>query len=219
MIEQLPLGYLKINPANKEELINNISKNIIDHNKSYCIPLNLSKYIMAKKDAKLREVILRADMVIADGIAIVWLCKRAGYRHITKIAGIDLAEDVLAQAKENNWRLFFLGASPENINLCINNIAKQYNGICIAGSHHGYFRNEEVPRIRDLINSSNANILLVGMGLPQKEYFIHDYFSKLNVNFALTVGGAFDMWAGKKKRTPQVFQKMGIEWLARSIYD
>ena len=196
-----------------------IEKRIAEAKQTYCIPLNLTKYAISKKDLKLREVINSADLIISDGISIVWLSKRAGYQNVYRIAGIELAERILSWAEERGWNLFFLGASPENLKMATKNLNNRLNNLNIVGSHHGYFRQHEIKELIRLINNSNADILFLGLGLPQKEYFIHDYLDKISVKFCLPVGGAFDVWAEAKKRTPKTIQSMGMEWLYRSLYD
>jgi exopolysaccharide biosynthesis WecB/TagA/CpsF family protein len=57
------------------------------------------------------------------------------------------------------------------------------------------------------------------MGMPQKEYFIQDHFLEINSSFWLPVGGAFDIWAQTKRRADPLIQKLGLEWLQRSLYD
>ena len=219
MISNLPLGHLKVSAGGTGEVIDFIRKRISENKKTYCIPLNLTKYVMSKKDPKLKEVINSADLITPDGISIVWLSRRAGYQDVYRVPGIDLAERVLSESKIRGWRIFLLGASSENLNKAVDNLKKRFNSPHIAGFHHGYFKEHEVEQIIELINRSNSDILFLGLGLPQKEYFIHDYFSRINVKFCLAVGGAFDVWAGAKQRTPSLIQKIGLEWLFRSFYD
>ena len=76
MVLTKPLNHLKINSSNIEEIIDYIRKRIAQNEHFYCIPLNLTKYAMAKTDKKLRAVINSADLVVADGISIVWLSKQ-----------------------------------------------------------------------------------------------------------------------------------------------
>jgi N-acetylglucosaminyldiphosphoundecaprenol N-acetyl-beta-D-mannosaminyltransferase len=174
---------------------------------------------MSKRDRKLQDVIHSADLIVSDGISMVWLSKRAGYNDVFRVTGIDLAEKLLSEAKEQEWRLFFLGASPENLKKAINNVKEKYNNPKIAGYHHGYFKLEEIEEVISLINESDVDILFLGMGMPQKEYFVSDYIDKLNVKFCMAVGGAFDIWSGAKQRTPKIIQIIGLEWLFRSFYD
>ena len=174
---------------------------------------------MSKNDTKLRDVINSSNLSIADGISMVWLSRRAGYTDVDRLTGIDLAEHILSESKDRQWKLFFLGALPENLDMAIENVKRRFNSPYIAGYHHGYFKENEIDKIIRLINQSHADILLIGLGMPQKEYFIHDYLNKINVRFCLAVGGAFDVWSESKKRTPKVIQRAGLEWLFRSFYD
>ncbi len=219
MIENLPLGHIKISTGNIDEILKHIEKNISENKSFYCIPLNLTKYVVSKKDCKLREVIKSADLIISDGVPIVWLSRRAGYKDVIRVTGIDLAEQILSHSRERGWRIFFLGASPNNLESAIKNLRNRFNNPDVVGYHHGYFKKHEVEEIIEVINNSSPDILFLGLGMPQKEYLIHDYFIKINVKFCLPVGGAFDIWAEAKKRAPKVFQRVGCEWLYRSLYD
>jgi len=201
------------------EIMTYVASRIDDNQKSYVMPLNLSKYIVSKKDFKLRKSILSADLVISDGVPIVWLSRRLGYCDVSRITGIDLAEAMLSLSKKQGWRIFLLGGSAINLNRVINNLNERFSDPCVVGYHHGYFPESDIHKVIDVINGSDSDILLLGLGMPQKEYLIHDYLHRIEVRFCLPVGGAFDVWAGVKGRTPQVLQRMGVEWLYRSIYD
>lgn len=219
MVVNLPLWHLKISQGDLPFFLSYVQSCIIQNRKSYCIPLNLTKYVISKRDNKLRNVINAANLVISDGISILWLSRRLGYKTVYRIAGIDFAESIISNSRKNEWKLFFFGASPQNIRIAVNNIEKKFGYPYVAGYHHGYYEPDEIKSIIDSINSSQADILLLGLGLPQKEYFIHDYYKKINVKFCLAIGGAFDVWADKKRRTPLRLQKIGFEWAYRGFYD
>jgi N-acetylglucosaminyldiphosphoundecaprenol N-acetyl-beta-D-mannosaminyltransferase len=219
MIKNYPLGHVKICSGDINDVMEFFTKRISDQKETYCMPLNLTKYVISKKDPKLQEVIRSADLVISDGISIVWLSRRAGYEDVYHVPGIDLAEKILSQSREQGWRMFFLGASPENLHMAIHNARERFNNPYIAGFHHGYFKQYEIEKIIEQINSSKPDVLLLGLGMPQKEYFIHDYFRQIRVALCLPVGGAFDVWAEVKKRIPKMIQRVGLEWLFRSFYD
>jgi len=219
MISKLPFGHLKISPGIKNEFLTYIEDLIEKNKRAYCIPLNLTKYVISKNDFKLREAINSADMIIADGMAIVWLSRRLGYKNVFRVTGIDLAEEIISRSKKFRWKLYFFGASSKNLEKAIDNIRKKFNRPDIVGYHHGYFKSNEIDRIINNINNLNADILFIGLGLPQKEYFIQDHFDKIKARFCLPIGGAFDVWAETKKRSPQLVQKTGLEWLYRSFSD
>ncbi|MFQ6071071.1 MAG: WecB/TagA/CpsF family glycosyltransferase [Candidatus Aminicenantales bacterium] len=272
------LGHIRISAGTVEDFLSFIGKSISRKKKSYCIPLNCTKYAVSKRDSKLREVINSADLCLADGKPIVWLSRRLGYRNVSHVTGIRLAEAVLARSRKENWRIFILGASPQNLEKALHTINKRFNNPLIAGFCHGYFNSSEScselfteradessvktvatlatgafspdmncgsktrhPRIAgfipessfpsvlsnpllneleaviESINACNPDILLLGLGMPQKEYFIHDHFHEINATFWLPVGGAIDIWARAKRRAPLFLQQTGLEWLFRSF--
>lgn len=214
-----PLAHLKISTGTLDQILSYIEECIAGDKRIYCIPLNVTKYVLSKKDSKLREVICDSDLVIADGIPIMWLSRRVGYGDVHRVTGIDLAEAILSNSKKNMWKLFFLGASSENLERAIERVCERFDYPDIVGYENGYFKPEDIDKVVNKINSSDADILFLGLGMPQKEYFIRDYFVKTTARFYLPVGGAFDIWADVKKRTPKVVQKIGMEWFYRSFYD
>jgi len=78
-MKNLPLGHLKVSSGTIDDAIKFIYDCISSQSKAYCIPLNLTKYVLSKSDEKLKQVIREANMIISDGVPIVWLSKRAGY--------------------------------------------------------------------------------------------------------------------------------------------
>lgn len=219
MSKNLPLGHLTITPGDTNRAVGMIDGWIANREKAYCIPINLTKYIKSKKDAKLTRSINNAKLVIADGVPIKWLGRRAGMRDIHRVTGVDLSEQLLAMAKDKGWKLYFLGASPENLARAKERVNERFNNPEFAGARDGYFNDDDIPGIIEDINASQPDILFLGLGMPQKEYFLHDYHDKLDVPFCITVGGAIDIWADAKKRTPKLIQAIGLEWFVRSIYD
>lgn len=213
------LGHLKVTPGDTEAIISLIDGWISSRKKNaYCIPINLTKYVVSKKDEKLTKSINDADLVIADGVPIKWLSRRARIKNVQRVTGVDLSEKLLAMAREKNWKLFFLGASPDNVQKAVERVKERFNDPEIR-YRDGYFKDEDVPGIIEQINEAKPDILFLGLGMPQKEYFLVDHHEQLDVPFSITVGGAIDIWAEAKKRTPPFIQKIGLEWFVRSVYD
>lgn len=219
MITNHPLGHLKVSEGDLSLFLSHVDRCVRHGEKSYCIPLHMTKYELSKTDRKLKNVICSAGIVLADGAPIQWFSKRLGYRTVHHITGIEFAEGILKRSRANGWRLFFLGARPQNLEMALANIDSRFNHPYVAGSHDGYFETDEYSAVIEEINSLKPDVLFLGLGMPQKEYFISDYLHKIDARFLLPVGGAFDIWAQVKKRSPVVLQRAGLEWLQRSLYD
>jgi N-acetylglucosaminyldiphosphoundecaprenol N-acetyl-beta-D-mannosaminyltransferase len=218
-MESLPLRHLKITPGNLSAFLAFAASSIEFRQKAYCIPIHLTKYVVSKSDPKLRRVINAADIVIADGVPISWLSWRLGHWRVRRVTGIELAEAILTQSSARGWRVFLLGGRPDTLERALANVRRRFGGPRIVGVQHGYFRANDVDGVVANINAARPDVLLLGMGMPQKEYFIYDHYQNIQSTFWLPVGGAFDVWAQTKKRANPWVQRLGLEWLQRSVYD
>jgi N-acetylglucosaminyldiphosphoundecaprenol N-acetyl-beta-D-mannosaminyltransferase len=221
MTREFPLGHVKITSGDLDTITQQVADWIAagESTQHACIPLNLSKYVMSQSDAKLAAAINGADLVVADGVPILWLARRLGYRGVCRVTGVDLAEALLKRARGEGWRIYFLGARRERLEEAVARVRERFDDPPVAGMRDGYFSDGDIPEIIEEINAARPDILLLGLGLPQKEYFVADHLKALAVPFVITVGGAFDIWAGVKKRAPSIVTRLGIEWAWRSFYD
>jgi len=213
----VPLGDFQVSAGGLENLRAEVEEIIVRGDKAYCVPLNVTKYSMAKSDSKLRSAIQRARFVTADGLPIRWLCHKIGHRHVQRVTGIDLAEACLDLANEHGFRIFLFGAQQRFGLRAVANLQQRYRNLKVAGYRNGFFSNEHVGEIIEEINLLRPEMVFLGLGLPQKEHFIHDHFDQLETNFCIAVGGAFDIWAEEKSRAPALVQQAGLEWLYRSV--
>ena len=57
----------------------------------------------------------------------------------------------------------------------------------------------------------------MALGSPKQEKFIAKARNVLNYGLMVGVGGSFDVWSGTVERAPEIYQKLGIEWLYRTV--
>ncbi len=173
----------------------------------------------ASRDDELKALIESADLIIPDGIGLVYASKIIGCPLKERVTGIDFLESIIGYLDANGKSVYFFGSKPGVADAAAENIRKKYPGLIIAGTHHGYFKQEEEPRIVEEINASGADFLCVALGAPKQERFISDYRQTLNVKGAIGVGGSLDVWSGNLKRAPEFYRKHGLEWLYRLIQE
>lgn len=186
---------------------------------NYIIPLNMGKLSMMQKDKKLAECITNSNINIADGLSMFIATRLIGNPVPERITGIELMIDMLKLANKHKYKIFFLGSKSEVLRIFVDKCKNKYPNINVVGYRDGYFNDSEENTIVSEISASNANIVFIALGMPQKEYFIYEYSDKLNTSVILPVGGGFDVFVGVKKRAPKFIQKCGSEWLWRSLYD
>lgn len=186
-----------------------------------------SEIIMnASKDEDLADLIREAELVIPDGIGLVYASKFLGKPLYERVTGIDFADAALAKLAKEGRSAYFLGSKPDAGNgVSVAKLAgekkmAQYPGLVVSGARDGYFKPEDEDAIVAEINASGAELLLVALGSPKQEKFIRKHRDQLvNVKAAIGVGGSLDVWAGTLKRAPEFYQKHGLEWLYRLIQE
>ncbi len=171
----------------------------------------------ASKDPELKSLIASADLIIPDGIGLVYASKLMGCPLSERVTGIDFLESIIQYLSETGESIFFFGSKPGVADAAAEKMAEKYPGLKVAGTHHGYFKPEEEEDIVRRINESGADFLCVALGAPKQEKFIAAYRQQLSVRGAIGVGGSLDVWAGNLKRAPEFYRKHGLEWLYRFI--
>ena len=177
--------------------------------------VNAAKLVNIQRDAELRADVLSSDLVLADGMAVVWASRLLGRPLPERVTGIDLMMGMLTRANAAGYRVYCLGATPEVLGGVLGRIKREYPGIAIAGSHHGYFKESEEGAVAAHIEAARPDILLIAMTSPRKERFLSRWSRQLAVPVCHGVGGSFDVFAGYVQRAPERWQRMGLEWLYR----
>lgn len=166
------------------------------------------------------ELINSADLIIPDGIGVVLAAKLLG-TPLTKgkVAGVELAERSLAWAATSGAGVYFLGGKPGVAQTAAKNMCEKYPGLNIVGTHDGYFEKSgpESDGVVAAINESGARILFVCLGVPVQEKWMAANREKLSVGVMAGLGGSLDVFAGTAKRAPDIFIKLGLEWLYRLL--
>jgi biofilm PGA synthesis N-glycosyltransferase PgaC len=183
------------------------------------ITVNASHVCMVRRDPELAKACRAGDLIVADGMSVVWALRASGQPAPERVAGVDLMARLLSAAGQHRLRVFFLGAKPEVVAKLVERCRSQYPGLQIAGFRDGYFRADEQPRIIEDIQASRADFLFVGMPSPFKETWCERHRDRLQVPVIVGVGGSFDVLAGFIKRAPRWVQRTGLEWLWRLLME
>ena len=207
------LGY-KINDYSFEEAVNYALKLANENKVAQVVTINPEMFATAEKDLHFAKIIDEAEMVVPDGIGVKIGLKLNGY-NVERIPGVDLAKELLIASAENNLPVAIVGAKEEIIVKAIENIKNEIQNIDITYYHNGYFDDDNL--IYDDLKKSNAKIILVAMGSPRQEEFIYNAKNILSNGLMIGIGGSLDVWSGVVQRAPEIYQKLGLEWLYRTI--
>ena len=183
------------------------------------VVINALKVNLMEKDPELREIVNSCPLINADGASILWAAKKLGVPVKQRVTGIDLFMRLVREAAENGYKIYLFGAKPEVVAKVRTIFTEQYPTLQIVGVRDGYFKPEDEAQIVADMAASGADMMFVAFSSPKKEYWVHKYLDQLNIPFVMGVGGSFDVVAGVTKRAPEIWQKLGLEWLYRFIQE
>jgi N-acetylglucosaminyldiphosphoundecaprenol N-acetyl-beta-D-mannosaminyltransferase len=201
------------------QLIDICDNYIQDKKKLLLGVVNVAKVVNARKNPELRHSLDEADLILADGLPVVWLSRLMGTPLPERVAGIDIMYRLLERANEHHYRVYFLGAKDEVISKVVEIVRSDYPNVEIAGWRNGYFDESQEQGVAQSIGESNADILFVAMTSPKKENFLRQWQDTIQVTICHGVGGSFDVMAGVTERAPLWMQKTGLEWFYRLIQE
>jgi N-acetylglucosaminyldiphosphoundecaprenol N-acetyl-beta-D-mannosaminyltransferase len=181
--------------------------------------INAAKLVKMRADALLRESVLAGDLVLADGMPLVWLSRLRGRPLPERVAGIDLMFRLFELANRRRLRVFLLGADQETLTQVVAISRQRYPHMRLAGFRNGFFSDAQEEEVARQISESRPDILLVAMTSPKKEIFMKRWGSLFGAVVCHGVGGSFDVMAGRVRRAPHWMQRCGLEWLFRVLQE
>lgn len=202
-----------------DEAIEKIDNLIKKKNSSYVVTPNVDHIVKLENDKEFQEVYKNADLILADGMPLLWIAKLKKTPIKEKVSGSDLFPRICELASKKSYKVFLLGAAEGVAKKAASNLKKKYVGLNIVGTYspsYGFEKSEkEVELIIDLINKAEPDILAVGLGAPKQEKFLYRFKQRLNVPISLAIGASIDFEAGNIDRAPRWMQQSGLEWFYR----
>ena len=183
----------------------------------YVCAANVHMTMEAHDSPEFREVVNGADLVVPDGMPLVWALRMLGCADAQRVRGPSLLDHVCKAAEERSIPVGFYGSTPETLRALVVNLQARYPELNIAYYYSPPFRpltpDEELEVVKR-IRSSGARILFVGLGCPKQERWMARQLGQIPA-VMLGVGAAFDFHAGMQPEAPQWMQSVGLEWLFR----
>ena len=167
-----------------------------------------------------RDLVNGADLVVPDGMPLVWASRLRGQALPCRLTGIDVILACAALAVQHDYGLFLLGAGPQVAAGAADALRARFPGLRIAGTHAPFpvpFSPLQAAATVERVRQSRPDILLVAFGAPDQERWIATYREQLGVPLSIGVGGALDILAGRVGRAPLWMQRSGLEWAYRMI--
>ena len=181
------------------------------------VAINAEKMLTLEDNAEVRALINDAEFKYADGISVVRsVRKKYPQADVSRVAGADLWEALMARAGAEGTQVFLIGGKPEVMAETAQKLRQQWN-VNLVGTQDGYFTAEQRPALFARIRDSGAKIVTVAMGSPKQEILMRDCRQVYPGALYMGVGGTYDVFTGQVKRAPKVWQNLGLEWLYRLL--
>jgi N-acetylglucosaminyldiphosphoundecaprenol N-acetyl-beta-D-mannosaminyltransferase len=185
---------------------------------SYFITANAHYAMLTGRHPELGPINRGAAFVLADGAPMVWASRLGPSPLPERVAGSDLIYDLCEKAAARGFGVFLLGAAEGVATEAARRLEARYPGLRIVGTASPAPGDLIGDRGRDLIaeiRSREPDLLLVAFGQPKGEFWISEHLEELGVPACVQVGATLDFIAGRMRRAPVFYQKVGMEWAYR----
>ncbi|MCX7060496.1 MAG: WecB/TagA/CpsF family glycosyltransferase [Gammaproteobacteria bacterium] len=209
-----------VSTVNMPQAIDTILSWIARGQAHYVCVRDVHGVMRAQEDNQLLEIHHRAGLVTPDGMPLVWLSKRRGYRHVSRVCGADLVAELCAGSVAHGISHYFYGGKPGVAERMAEALVARFPGLKVAGTStppFGDMSAEEDAAATQAIVTSGAGVVWVGLSTPKQEYWMRDHVDRIPGATLIGVGAAFDFYAGDVKRAPVWMHHSGLEWLHRLL--
>ena len=184
-----------------------------EHRGAYVCTPNPEIVWACRKDKALAAAIAGADLVLADGVGVVWASRVLGCPVPERVAGYDFLLALLARFQ---GRLFLLGGKPGVAAEAAAAIEKQFPQVTVCGVMDGY---GDIQDQRRTVEDSMPDLVLVCLGSPRQELWMRESAGRLPVGLMAGLGGCLDVLSGRTRRAPERWVRLKLEWLYRLLHD
>lgn len=197
-------------------------KSIVD-GKTLINTVNAHSFNVAQQDDVFSWALREGDVLIPDGIPVVWACRWLGTHSQPqeRITGWDLFEYEMSRVGRQQCRVMFLGSSENVLKEIRLRAAKEYplmDVITYSPPYKSEFTNEDNASMVRAINEAQPDLLWIGMTAPKQEKWVWQHWQELDIHCHVgTIGAVFDFYAGTVKRAPEFWQRHSLEWLHRLL--
>ena len=187
------------------------------HSGGYIVTPNPEIVMSCRADPDVAAAVAGAALTIPDGIGIIYGAKILKTPLKEKVPGCDFSLKLMARMAKAGKSVFILGASPGTAEKAAENLGESLPGLRFVGTHNGYF-DDDAPVIA-AINAASPDLLLVCLGAPKQELWMHKNAAALNVGLMIGAGGSVNIYAGTVQRAPAFWRRAGLEWLYRLLQE
>ena len=176
---------------------------------------------IARENERFRHFLNQSHIVYCDGEGIRVGAMLLGEKLPPRTALTRWVWELGRLFQEKEITVFVLGGKPRSVATAVERWQERYPRLKMVGYHHGYFEKsgKENEEVLTLINNAQPDVLFVGFGMPQQEFWIEQNLADLNARAILPCGGMIDYLAGAMRMPPVWLTAAGLEWVHRLVQE
>lgn len=213
------VGAVHILALTETAVAEHVSRSWADGRGGAIVTANVDIVRAATRDPALAALVARAELVVADGMPVVWAGRLAGAAIPERVTGASLVHSLSERAAADGRSVYLLGGDPGVPEAAAAALVARSPALRIAGTHsppYGFDTDAEGRReVAERVLAARPDLVLVGLGFPKQERVIEGLRAALPAAWFLGCGAAIPMAAGRFSRAPRALQSVGGEWLHR----
>jgi N-acetylglucosaminyldiphosphoundecaprenol N-acetyl-beta-D-mannosaminyltransferase len=206
---------VRVSAVNMSQAITIITSWIVEGARDYVCVTGVHGVMESQRDESIRRIHNAAGLVVPDGMPLVWMAQRNGFRHVDRVYGPDLMLACCAHFQGPLFRHYFYGGADGVADRLVDRLKDRFPSLVVAGTYSPPFRALSASEQQDVatrINAAQPDIVWVGLSTPKQEQWMSAHRGLLQAPVLIGVGAAFDFLAGLKKQAPRWMQRSGLEW-------
>ncbi len=217
--ERVKILDIYLDCASMTDVLERLQRFIEEETPRQVVTVNVQFLSIARKDPAFARLVNETDLVVADGMPLLWVSRLKGAPVASRITGHTLLDQCASLASERGYSIFLLGGGPGAAEGAAQRLRATYPNLRVEGTDHGYFsaegEAERQEQLAEMIRKFRPEFLFVGLGCPKQELWIHRHMHDLDVPVCVGVGGTFDVFTERLRRAPAWMQRYSLEWVYR----
>ncbi len=184
------------------------------------VPGNVDFVMKARRDPVFCERLTSADLIVADGVPVVWAASLLGDPIAGRVSGTDLVSECARLSGEDQFTVAFVGAAPGIAAKAAEKLRVRYPRASIAVIDTPERLTDSSSQDVALeVRRADARVVLVALGAPRQEEWVQEYLDRTGATVGIGIGSAFDILSGAQPRAPGWMRDHGLEWFHRMLQD
>lgn len=213
---------LPFDQVGPDEAVEIIDQAIKTKRKCFLSTPNLNFIVQSKSDESFYESVIYSDLVVADGMPLIWTAKLLGIPLQRRVAGSSLFETLQNKRRDKSISVFFFGGQGSAAQQAADNLNRNSVGMIACGALNpgmGSIESMSDKVIIDQINAAEPDFLVVALGAKKGQQWIMKNREQLNVSVISHLGAVINFVGDNVQRAPLRWQKMGLEWVWRILQE